>query len=277
MEGRRNGSFETKHFDCRICSKPLRPPIFECNAGHFFCLTCRNKIPYTRKLPVCCKGASARSHGMESVVVSIRVDCANAEHGCTKKVMYYDKEEHEKACPHMQRYCYCPGCNFSGSSAELWEHCSLAYPDQQHGKLVTFSYFEPFDINDTYASPDWYLLRSKDDGQIFVLNVKPAAPPISGHAVSLVCVQPGATWSKYGCSLSFSCFKGHHGSSTLYSVPRSSLSHGLPRGFFCLVPFVARSANGFVLTVTIDTEMDYDGVDELTASSCMRMISCASC
>ncbi|GJN05959.1 hypothetical protein PR202_ga23638 [Eleusine coracana subsp. coracana] len=81
MEGRRNGSFETKHFDCRICSKPLRPPIFECNAGHFFCLTCRNKIPYTRKLPVCCKGASARSHGMESVVVSIRIDCANAEHG----------------------------------------------------------------------------------------------------------------------------------------------------------------------------------------------------
>ncbi|GJN05958.1 hypothetical protein PR202_ga23637 [Eleusine coracana subsp. coracana] len=127
----------------------------------------------------------------------------------------------------MQRYCYCPaGCDFSGSSDQLWEHC-LAYPDQQHGKLVTFSYFEPFDIDDTYAS------------------------------------QPGATWSKYGCSLSFSCFKGHHGSSTLYSVPCSSLSHGLPKGFFCLVPFVARSANGFVLTVTIDTEMDYDGVDEL--------------
>ncbi|TVU22144.1 hypothetical protein EJB05_31826, partial [Eragrostis curvula] len=76
-------------------------------------------------------------------------------------------------------------------------------------------------------------IAGNPDGQIFVLNLEQKAGQL---AVSLACVRAGATESKYGCSLSFSCFEGRHGDATLSRIPCSTLSDGPPTGWFCFVP-----------------------------------------
>ncbi|TVU22126.1 hypothetical protein EJB05_31808, partial [Eragrostis curvula] len=112
-----------------------------------------------------------------------------------------------------------------------------------------------------------HVLRGESDGQVFVLYVERAGPHAAGQAaaVSIACVCAVATESKYGCSLRFSCFKGHHGSATLRSIACSTLSDGPPAGCFCLVPNASGEgdAAGVLLTVNIYTGTGCDDVEAL--------------
>lgn len=134
--------------DCTVCSEPLKPPIFQCSLGHFLCLSCRCEI-LDKKCHLCVVETSfERCFGMEHVVRSVTVLCSNAKYGCTEQVTYYQKEEHEKACPKAP--CFCPesGCSFAGPTMALLGHLTAQHKcpfstSLASGMVNMCLYFEP--------------------------------------------------------------------------------------------------------------------------------------
>jgi E3 ubiquitin-protein ligase SIAH1 len=188
---------------------------------------------------------------MERVVESVEVPCCFAKNGCTKKIAYFNKKKHDKVC----RYgpCFCPelSCSFIGPAVALANHVAIRHK----WSSMKFEYFEQFSLS---IQPGPHVLHAPD-GNIFLMNLTPAEPP--GHAISLVCIQPEAMDSRFGCSVAFSCFTGHHQLSTLDSVRSSSLSDGMPQDFFCIVP--KAEGTDIILQTTIDNELVYDEEDKL--------------
>ncbi|KAG0548392.1 hypothetical protein BDA96_01G162900 [Sorghum bicolor] len=210
-------------FDCPICYEPLMPPIYQCGVGHLICNSCCIRL---NKCPLCPKSAFERCFGMERVVESIEVPCCFAENGCTKKMAYFNKKKHEKACKHGPCFCPEPGCGFSGPAAKLPDH----FTDCHKWPNTAFKYYVQFGLR---LQPGPHVLRAQD-GTVFLMNVVAAEP--LGHAISLVCVQPEATNSPFGCSKVFSCFTDHCQISTVATVRCSSLADGPPKDAFCVVP-----------------------------------------
>ncbi|EEC69847.1 hypothetical protein OsI_00183 [Oryza sativa Indica Group] len=103
---------------CPICFLPLKPPIFQCDAGHMACSNCRGKVAGGRCHS--CEGVGvgvvyARSRAMEAFVSSTKIQCPYQAHGCRSYVTYYAVDDHQRACPHAPCSCPEPGCGFAGS------------------------------------------------------------------------------------------------------------------------------------------------------------------
>lgn len=121
---------------------------FQCSLGHFLCLSCRCEI-LDKKCHLCVVETSfERCFGMEHVVRSVTVLCSNAKYGCTEQVTYYQKEEHEKACPKAP--CFCPesGCSFAGPTMALLGHLTAQHKcpfstSLASGMVNMCLYFEP--------------------------------------------------------------------------------------------------------------------------------------
>ncbi|KAL6894583.1 hypothetical protein ACP4OV_008681 [Aristida adscensionis] len=242
MDKRLDVTMAMDALDCPVCYEPLRPPIYQCCVGHFICLACRDRL---RKCPLCSRTAFERCFGMEHIMESIVVPCSFAKNGCDKKMAYFDRKGHENTCRHGP--CFCPesGCGFTGAAAALRDH----FATHHKWPSTPFTYYKPFNLP---VKPGPRVLKSQD-GFLFLMNMVPAEPV--GCAVALVCVQPDATDSRYGCSVAFSCFKGHHQMSTLDCVRSSSLSDGLPKDYFCIVPKPSGGWDKFVLITTVDNEL----------------------
>jgi len=226
----------------------LMIPILQCGVGHLICNSCCARL---KKCPLCPRTAFERCYGMERVVESIEVPCCFANNGCTKKITYFNKKMHEKACRHGPCFCPEPGCGFIGPAVALANHVA----NHHKWPSMKFKYFEQFNLT---LQPGPLVLHAPD-GNVFLMNMTPVEP--LGHTISLVCIQPEATDSRFGCSMVFSCFTGHHQISTLDAVRSSSLSDGMPKDFFCVVP-KSRGIAIFLRT-TIDNELVYDDEDEL--------------
>jgi len=176
---------------------------------------------------------------------SVLLDCCYAGRCCTARTAYHLKEEHERACPHAPCFCPEPGCGFAGAAAaELLDHLTglHAWPSR------TFRYWRPFDPLDHYrksasgplvAQPAGsQALRCENDGQLFLVNLRPAAaPPGLGLAVSLVCVPPYVRATRFGCTVSFSTSSpGLSGTCTLDDLQPLRLSDWPPTECTCVVP-----------------------------------------
>ncbi|KAK8444541.1 hypothetical protein SEVIR_9G154800v4 [Setaria viridis] len=188
---------------------------------------------------------------MERVVETVEVPCCFAKNGCTKKITYFNKKKHEKACRYGPCFCPEPGCGFTGPAVALANHLITRHK----WPFMKFKYFEQFSLS-LQRGPR---VLQAPDSKIFLMNLKPVEP--LGHAISLVCVQPEAMDSRFGCSVAFSCFTGHHQLSTLDAVRSSSLSDGMPEDFFCIVP--KAGGTEIFLRTTIDNELVHDEEDEL--------------
>ncbi|KAI5004255.1 hypothetical protein ZWY2020_031498 [Hordeum vulgare] len=109
--------------DCAVCCHPLRPLIFQCTQGHTICSSCHDKLPGN-----CCFCSLStvynRCHRLEDVVESLKSACPN---GCPARIKYYQKEDHEKDCPHAPCFCPIADCGFSGPTAMLVEHFSAKH------------------------------------------------------------------------------------------------------------------------------------------------------
>ncbi|CAO2204850.1 unnamed protein product [Urochloa humidicola] len=166
---------------------------------------------------------------MERAVRSILVDCRYAEQGCTEKAAwpaYYDKGEHEKACPHAPRFvCPEPGCGFAGRSREeLLDHLT----GDHKWPSTTFRYWAAFDL--CVAQP--------------ARGPKRAALPCERAAGC------GAAWARrlrgyvpphhkptgFGCTVSFSCFGRHRSTWTLDDFGPLRISDWPPVEYICVVP-----------------------------------------
>ncbi|XP_051212880.1 E3 ubiquitin-protein ligase SINA-like 10 [Lolium perenne] len=111
--------------DCGVCFLPLKPPIFQCDAGHVVCSSYRYKLATFGRCHVCSTaitGGYRRCHALEQLVESIRGSCPNATYGCAARVLYYDLHAHLLDCPHAP--CHCPreACGFVGSTSALLDH-----------------------------------------------------------------------------------------------------------------------------------------------------------
>ncbi|CAM0879754.1 unnamed protein product [Alopecurus aequalis] len=249
----------TDLLDCPVCSTPLSPPIFQCSMGHFFCSACREKLSGTEKAcGVCSKPVSDRCHGVERIVHSILVPCSFHVHGCTGVIPYHQKAEHEKGCPHAPCFCPVKGCGFAGTTVALLDH----FTAQHEWPTTAFKYFEPFNVP---VKVGVYVLHGSgedkdNDSNLFLLQV--GAPDSPLHTVSLVRVQAHAHEYTVGCHVGFSWFRGQHQAVVLEVIRTSSLSDGLPKCCFCIVPAVSRvSRRPIVLRVTIGIEMEEDEDD----------------
>ncbi|KAL6894587.1 hypothetical protein ACP4OV_008685 [Aristida adscensionis] len=252
------GSMDKRHdvtmvmgtLDCPICYEPLGPPIFQCSVGHFICWPCQDRLS---KCPLCSRTAFERCFGMERVVESISIPCSFAKNGCNRRIPYFNIKNHEKACRHGP--CFCPesGCGFTGATVALLDHLTV------HHKWpsTAFKYYNQFDL---HVQPGPLLLNAQD-GEVFLVNMMPVEP--LGHAISLVCIKPDAAVSLHGCSVVFSCFTGQHQISKLSQVRSSSLSDGLPKDYFCIVPHSSDGGSDFMLRTTIDTSLLYNVDDQL--------------
>ncbi|CAO2198777.1 unnamed protein product [Urochloa humidicola] len=246
-------SIEVEAFCCDVCTKPLRPPIFQCTEGHIFCSSCCNKMPEEEcGLSSGCTGTIARSLGMEHAVQSILVDCCHAEHGCAEKTAYYDNYKHKVLCKLAPCKCPEPGCCFAGRVAEFLDHLTTHHK----WSSMPFQYWVPFDLR--IVEPGSHVLHCRNDGQLYLLSVQPAAEP-NGLAVSLVCVQYKS--AAVGCSVSFSLSPHHCSTSTLDDLwPWWHLGWP-PKEYICFVPKVSDGSDdaGIVLTINITS---VDAADE---------------
>ncbi|EES00387.1 E3 ubiquitin-protein ligase SINA-like 3 [Sorghum bicolor] len=243
---RLKGSIEVEAFSCRVCAQLLSPPIFECSSvsWHFICSSCRDKLPADKNKCPLCSGAGgcdlARSLGMERAARSILVDCRYAERGCTVKTAFYEpRDSHEKVCPHAPSLCPEPGCGFAGRPEQLLDHLT-----GHHGWPSTkFDYPEAFDLR--VDEPGAQVLCCKEDGQLFLVNVKPTArPPPAGRVVSLVGVPPYLKPTGFGCRVEFSCFLSHRGTMALDDIQPLRLSDWPPATeFLCVLPDISDKEN----------------------------------
>ncbi|XP_023634328.1 E3 ubiquitin-protein ligase SINA-like 7, partial [Capsella rubella] len=112
-------------FDCPVCFEPLTIPIFQCDNGHLACSSFCTKL--RSKCPSCALTIGRiRCRAMESVLESILIPCPNATFGCTKKVSYGKESTHVNECVFSQCSCPVPGCNYNGSSKDLFFHYNLS-------------------------------------------------------------------------------------------------------------------------------------------------------
>ncbi|XP_047088072.1 E3 ubiquitin-protein ligase SINA-like 7 [Lolium rigidum] len=240
---RLNVSIGVETLDCPICFEPLRPPIFQCSIGHCICSSCRGKQT-NKKCHLCSVETSfKRCFGMEHVVQSVIVPCYNAEYGCTEKVTYYQKEEHEKACQNAP--CFCPesGCGFDGPIQVLLDHfttehkCPLTVvPDSARTSLRL-----QLGLN---------VLQFTETSYFFLLSM--ALEPF-GHAISVVCVQPNVIEPKFSCTMDYNCMTTGYCESTSCHIRSSSLSDGLPTEYDLIIPKgkISDDREGIMLTTTI--------------------------
>uniref|UniRef100_A0A8R7PMZ2 SIAH-type domain-containing protein n=1 Tax=Triticum urartu TaxID=4572 RepID=A0A8R7PMZ2_TRIUA len=93
-----------------------------CSVGHFICSSCRPKLVRNKCHLCSAETTFQRCLGMERLMESVAVPCSNAKYGRTEKLTYYQKDEHEKACPNTP--CFCPGssCSFAGATDALLDH-----------------------------------------------------------------------------------------------------------------------------------------------------------
>lgn len=209
--------------DCPVCFHPLRPPIFQCTVGHTICSSCHDKLP-DKCLFCSLPTVYNRCHMVEHVIESVKVACSNGNHGCTARITYYQKEDHEKGCQHAP--CFCPkkGCSFSGPTTKLLDHFSSKH--KWHFFKVTYK--KVFGIR--FQVGTTALLG--EDGHMFLVNM--ILEPLGG-VISVSCVQPHITASKFKCRLTVSRIEPCYAQGTEFLVRSTNLHDGLPKDCIPLV------------------------------------------
>ncbi|KAM0879847.1 hypothetical protein ACQ4PT_033960 [Festuca glaucescens] len=203
--------------DCPVCCYPMRPPVFQCTVGHTICSSCHEKLP--KKCHFCSRPRVSRCYMAERVIESIKVACSNVNHGCTVRTTNYQKEDHEKSCPHAP--CFCPetGCSFSGSTVMLLDHFSSKHdwlcPQVKYGyRSLAFG----LKVGTT--------VLVGEDGHLFLLNVK--LKSLDG-VISICGIHPHITGSKFKCVMTLTRHDPDYSQTTVIDVRSTNLHDGLPK------------------------------------------------
>ncbi|XVF81880.1 hypothetical protein PTKIN_Ptkin15bG0191300 [Pterospermum kingtungense] len=152
--------------DCSICYEPLAIPVFQCENGHIACSTCCIKI--RNKCPQCATPIGySRCKALEKVLESVKVSCENAKYGCREAFSYSMKQKHDKVC--LFAPCSCPiaGCNFEGSSKQLYGHFG-----NEHNSSATRLQYNRLVPVTLRVDQHFLILREETDCSLFILNNK---------------------------------------------------------------------------------------------------------
>ncbi|XP_044343802.1 E3 ubiquitin-protein ligase SINA-like 5 [Triticum aestivum] len=87
---------------CHFYSRPLKPPVHQCNNGHVACGDCRGgeRLGNERQCQKCERGGGFYIHNtaIDVVVSAARVECAH--HGCGLFATFHELEDQQGACRH---------------------------------------------------------------------------------------------------------------------------------------------------------------------------------
>ncbi|KAK3164321.1 hypothetical protein QOZ80_1AG0016000 [Eleusine coracana subsp. coracana] len=167
-----NLSFDKTKFDCPLCTHPLKPPIFQCDALHFACGACH----------------------------AVALPSNNS------RVRYCDLDDHQRrACPFAS--CCCPeqGCPFVGSPPMLIDHIAAEHTSH-HRPLVSARYGQDLELTIS-AALRWRALVGPDRS-LFVVSMGASG---QDAAVSVVCVRANAAAGvapQYRCRLGVKVWGG---------------------------------------------------------------------
>ncbi|VAH71703.1 unnamed protein product [Triticum turgidum subsp. durum] len=153
----------------------------------------------------------------------------------------FQKEDHEKGCPHAP--CFCPetGCGFSGPTAMLLEHFSGKH--KWHSPKVTYN--KAFRIRIHVGST----VLVGEDGNLFLVNMTMES---RGGVISVCSVQPHITGSSFRCKLTLSCAEPSFSQSMEFLMRSSNLYDGFPKDCFqFLVPKVLLRGTGTSATAMV--------------------------
>ncbi|CAM0878970.1 unnamed protein product [Alopecurus aequalis] len=236
-------TMEVDTLDCPICFEPLSPPIFQCSVGHFICSSCRGKH-LDNKCHICStKTTFNRCFGMEHVVQSVKVPCFNAMYGCTKKVPYYQKEEHENVCRIWGCFCPVSDCTFLGTPEGLMDHLTSEHE-------IPSTTLPDSDMASLRLQVGLHVLQRSGASYFFLLRLSLLAV---GHAISIICVQPTTTEPKFICNMNYDCFATGFCESSSCHIRSSSLSDGFPADPDLILPKgkISGNQNSIMLRLTI--------------------------
>ncbi|KEH41206.1 E3 ubiquitin-protein ligase SINA-like 10 isoform X2 [Medicago truncatula] len=178
---------EPNLLDCCKCFEPLTIPIFQCDNGHIVCSTCCTKLK--NKCHECSLHISSkRCKAIENLLLSIKMSCSNAKHGCKEKISYTDRK-HEEECVYVLCYCPLSGCDFAASSEVLSNHFRHKHGDS----IIKFSYGYSFTVS-LKSNDEIIVLQEENDGKLFILNNRTT---LLGNAVNLCCIGPNSSESNY--------------------------------------------------------------------------------
>ncbi|XP_010232940.1 E3 ubiquitin-protein ligase SINA-like 10 [Brachypodium distachyon] len=168
-------------FHCKSCCRPLKPPLFECEAeGHVVC--CRD---YCRHMhgELCSRTEPSRP-ALNAILTAAKVSCVYREFGCGLHIVYHDAMNHLRTCLHAPCLCPEPGCSFLGTPLAL-----LGHFDAAHARAIsTVSYGHPLKLTLPLSQP-WHFVLGQDDRSVFLVSLGTLNGSSSAMGVSLVCVR----------------------------------------------------------------------------------------
>eukprot|EP01066_Platyproteum_vivax_P007919 Platyproteum_vivax@DN3217_c0_g1_i1.p1 len=119
--------------ECSVCCDYMQIPIYQCKEGHTLCNDCKAKI---RSCPTCrSEDVDIRCRVLERMAESLHeVNCRFASYGCSSRLKYTEKNEHELKCIHRPFECLhvSDGCSFEGSADELVSHLVYVHHYRQY-------------------------------------------------------------------------------------------------------------------------------------------------
>lgn len=157
----------------------------QCAVGHLACGACRDQLTNSDRCFECGHaGGYGRNTPLEDVLRSIMIQCPYDAYGCRSYVVYYDADEHQRACPHAPCRCSEPGCSFVGSPPMLCVHLR----DTHCCPLDKIRYGRPCQLWVSESHPR-RLLVAEEDERVFLLSVSVA--PLRGVSLESVTAAAG--------------------------------------------------------------------------------------
>ncbi|CAO2198759.1 unnamed protein product [Urochloa humidicola] len=190
-------SVDAQYLHCAVadCNRPLKPPIFKCEAGHLLCGACRGDRRDAGHCRRCGRAAAFAHCGAELdlIVGDARVPCPFREYGCGISIAYHATAAHQDACPYAPCHCSVPGCPFTASPPRLRDHLAFdhSWPLDRlpgYGKPLPLRVPAPPAAGE--QQPHRLLVVDGDEHRLFALSVRPRGA--ASVAVSVSCVRTAA-------------------------------------------------------------------------------------
>lgn len=184
---------------CPICFVPLKPPVFQCVAGHLACEICQGKLP-SHRCQACDQGQGGgvydHNPALDTFIRSAKIYCPNKEYGCGRNLAYYEVGDHERVCPHAPCSCSEAGCGFLGLPPKLVDHLTAvhSWPVDRIPRYGTVHL-----LHLPASERRCLLVVQEDEHRAFLLSVRAHG---ASSAVSVVCLRAcAASGPQYTCKL----------------------------------------------------------------------------
>ncbi|KAI8534529.1 hypothetical protein RHMOL_Rhmol10G0097300 [Rhododendron molle] len=206
----------------------------KCENGHIACSSCCIKLG--NKCPSCSWPIGYnRCRAIEKVIESVKISCINIKYGCNESVSYNKIHDHEKMCVYGPCSCPLSGCNFIGSSKDLFHHFSINHLNS--AKHFQYNCLFPLELG---VGQRYLILQEQSDRMTFVLN---HGVELLGNVVNVICIAPSSTQRGYAYDLiSRKEDSSVRLQSFTESIPR--WDEHLPLKMFLLVPSDFRGFSG---------------------------------